>query len=97
LQGKETFTMKIDAPLASRLAKSRDSDEINVIITLENHEAYDAVVRKTGIKTVIPYESIPSVAATVSAAKVRELAALPQVTQVELDSEAQALPRTPGK
>lgn len=87
--------MKIDAPLASTLANAKGSDEINVIITLQSRGDLDAVVRKTGIKTGEAYENIPSVPATVSAAKVKELADLPEVTKVELDSAAHALPR-PG-
>ena len=91
---EESSTMKIDAPLASKLASAKDSDQISVIITLQSREDLDAVVNETGIKAAMSYENIPSVAATVSAAKVKELAALPQVTHVELDSEAQAMPKT---
>jgi hypothetical protein len=83
--------MKVDAPLAARLTSAGDTEEIQVIITLERREDLDAVVKKTGIKPQMAYANIPSVAATLSAAKVREVATLPQVKHVELDSEAKAL------
>jgi hypothetical protein len=92
---KEDAQMKIDAPLAGRLAKATEAESISVIITLERPGDLDAVVKKSGIRIDNAFENIPAVSASVPPAKVRELAALPQVTRIELDSEAHASPK-PG-
>ena len=45
---QEDAQMKIDAPLASRLAKATEAETLSVIITLERPGDLDAVVKKSG-------------------------------------------------
>jgi hypothetical protein len=82
---------KMDATLTERLSKVRAQENLEVIVTLARQEDMDAVLRKTGARPRLKYESIPAFAAALSPAKIREIAMLPEVQHVELDSEARAI------
>lgn len=83
--------MKIDAPLSREMEHVRDNDQvIPVIITLERKEELESLVMK-GIKPRTVYQNIAAVAADLTLSQIRDIAQMPQVKTIELDSEAKAL------
>jgi hypothetical protein len=82
--------MKIDAPLSKQLEITREEQGIPVIITLERAEDLQTLTLK-GIKPHIVYQNISAVAATLTPSQIKDIAKMPQVKAIELDSEASAL------
>jgi len=84
-------TMKIDESLSKELEASGDANQLMpVIVTLERREDIASLAAK-GVRPRIIYENITAVAAELTRKQVLELAAMPEVKSLELDTEARAL------
>jgi hypothetical protein len=85
--------MKIDASLAEQIATNRESDRnFPVIITLQRADDL-AVLQERGVQPTLVYQSIPALAANLSADQIQAVGNLPQVELIELDQQAWALER----
>jgi len=83
--------MKIDELLSKEIESARlDGHAVPVIITMRSAEDVTSLVAR-GIKPSVAYQNIPAVAAVLTPAQIEEIAAMPQVERIELDSEANAL------
>ncbi len=90
--------MKIDTALVAALGAATDPAQAFGVIIRFSAEAGDAAARRDmlqrlGIAPTAVYENLPGAAATVTRAQIDRLAAAAEVTAIEADGTAIALPR----
>ena len=84
-------TMKIDAPLSKELEVSHSAEQaISVIVVFERSEDLGSLAAM-GVKPLNVYESISAISAALTPTQIKDIAAMPQVKSIQLDSEAKAL------
>jgi len=87
----DEIDMKVDAPLSKEMETTRSSEQgIPVIVTFESSDDVQSLMAK-GVKPRMVYQNIPAMAATLNTTQIRDIALMPQVKSIELDSEAKAL------
>ncbi|WP_162950470.1 protease inhibitor I9 family protein [Rhizobium jaguaris] len=83
--------MKVDESLSREVESARLTGRaVPVIITMRNAEDVKFVL-ESGIKASVTFQHIPAVAASLTSDQIEQLAAMPQVELIELDTEANAL------
>lgn len=83
--------MKLNESLSREVESARRTGHaVPVIITMRSVEDVK-VVLATGVKASLTYQHIPAVAAALTSDEIDQLAAMPQVELIELDTEASAL------
>ncbi|EJJ27379.1 protease inhibitor I9 family protein [Rhizobium sp. CF142] len=81
---------KITEALSKEADAARHTGRVvPVIITFQSTDAMKAVLA-SGITANNSYQSIPAIAATLTADQIYQLAATPEVQLIELDTEASA-------
>ena len=83
--------MNVDASLAEEMAANHESArEFLVIVTLQQADDVP-ILRAHGVRPSLVYQSMPALAASLTADQIEAIAKLPQVKLIELDRKAWAL------
>ncbi len=83
--------MNVDASLAEEMAANHESArEFSVIVTLQRADDV-LVLHAHGVRPTLVYQSMPALAASLTAEQIEAIAKLPQVKLIELDRKAWAL------